>query len=103
MVILYAFVTPYSQNSPWEPTLFLTRFLSAINAKLKELIKLSNLCNFELFACNIEGSISHQKQRNFCFKKVNEPYILTCVKFRAFRRKFLRSDSVYWAQMFRDN
>ena len=28
--------------------------------KLKELIKLSNYCNFQLFACNIEGNISHQ-------------------------------------------
>ena len=33
MVILYAFVTPYSQNSPWEPTLFLTRFLSATTTR----------------------------------------------------------------------
>ena len=29
--------------------------------KLKELIKLSSLCNFQLFASNIEGNISYQK------------------------------------------
>ena len=34
--------------------------------KLNELIKLSNLCNFQLFASNIEGNISHQKLRNCC-------------------------------------
>ena len=37
--------------------------------KLKELIKLSNLCNFQLFASNIEGNISHQKLRNCCVAK----------------------------------
>ena len=34
--------------------------------KLKELIKLSSLCNFQLFASNIEGSVSHQKLRDCC-------------------------------------
>ena len=37
--------------------------------KLKELIKLSNLCNFQLFASNIEGNISHQKLQNCCVAK----------------------------------
>jgi len=32
--------------------------------KLKELIKLSNLSNFQLFASSIEGNISHEKLRN---------------------------------------
>ena len=32
--------------------------------KLKELIKLSDLCNFQRFASSIEGNISHQKLRN---------------------------------------
>ena len=46
--------------------------------KLKELIKLSNFCNFQLFKSNIEGNISHQKLRlcPLCGKKVNEPYII---------------------------
>ena len=37
--------------------------------KLKELIKLENLFNFQLFASNIEGNISHQKVRNYCVAK----------------------------------
>ena len=37
--------------------------------KLKELIKLSSLCNFQLFASNIEGNISYQKLRNCCVAK----------------------------------
>ena len=32
--------------------------------KLKELMKLRNLFNFQLFASNIDGNISHQKLRN---------------------------------------
>ena len=48
MVILYAFVTPYSQNSPWEPTLFLTRFLSdtAANGNVKTLTNLQFMVGF---------------------------------------------------------
>ena len=37
--------------------------------KLTELIKLSNLYNFQLFASNIEGNISHQKLQNCCVAK----------------------------------
>ena len=32
--------------------------------KLKELIKLSNLWNIQLFASSLEGNIRHQKLRN---------------------------------------
>ena len=70
--------------------------------KLKELIKLSNYCNFQLFACNIEGNISHQKLRNCCVAKKLMSHTFS-VKFRVFRREFLRNHSVYWAQIFRDN
>ena len=31
-----------------------------LSAKLKELINLSNLCNFHLFASKIEGNTSHE-------------------------------------------
>ena len=31
-----------------------------ITQKLKELITLSNLCNFQLFESNVEGNISHR-------------------------------------------
>ena len=40
-----------------------------LNAKLKELIKLSNVCNFQLFASHIEGNINHRKLRNCCVAK----------------------------------
>ena len=44
--------------------------------KLKELIKLSSLCNFQLFASNIEGNISYQKLRNCCvLKKENFEFL----------------------------
>ena len=43
--------------------------------KLKELIKLSNLCNFQLFA-SIEGKYQPSKTAKLLGgKKVNEPYI----------------------------
>ena len=70
--------------------------------KLKELIKLRNLCNFQLFASNIEGNISHQKLRNCCVAKKLMSHTFS-VKFRVFKREFLRNHSVYWAQIFRDN
>ena len=65
-------------------------------------MKLSNLCNFQLFACNIEGNISHQKLRNCRVAKTLISHTLS-VKFRVFRTYFLRNHSVYWAQIFRDN
>ena len=70
--------------------------------KLKELIKLRNVWNFQLFASNIEGNISHQKLRNCCVAKKLMSHTFS-VKFRVFRREFLRNHSVYWAQIFRDN
>ena len=70
--------------------------------KLKELIKLSNYCNFQLFACNIEGNISHQKLRNCCVAKKLMSHTFS-VKFRVIRREFLRNHSVYWTHIFRDN
>ena len=70
--------------------------------KLKELIKLSNLCNFQLYTRNIEGNISHQKLRNCCVAKKLTSYTFS-VKFRVVRGGFLRNHSMYWAQSFRDN
>ena len=66
--------------------------------KLKELIKLSNLCNFQLFGSNIEGNISHQKLRNYCVAKKLMSHAFS-VKFRVFRREFLRNHSMYWTQL----
>ena len=65
--------------------------------KLKELIKFNNLCNFQLFASNIEGNISHQKLRNCCVAKKLMSHTFS-VKFRVFRREFLRNHSMYWTQ-----
>ena len=70
--------------------------------KLKELIKLSSLCNSQLFASNIEGNISHQKLWNCLVVKMLMSHTFS-VKFRVFRRECLRNHSVYWAQIFRDN
>ena len=74
--------------------------------KLKELIKLSNLCNFQLFASNIEGNISHQKLRNCWVAKKLMTHTFS-VKFRVFRREFpamLAISPVYriqlWITMF---
>ena len=55
--------------------------------KLKEQIKLSNLCNFQLFASSIEGNISHQKLR-ICWVAKKLKRHTSPVKFRVFRRKF---------------
>ena len=55
--------------------------------KLKELIKLSNLISFQLFASNIEGNISHQKLRNCWVAKKLMSHTFT-VKFRVFRGEF---------------
>ena len=70
--------------------------------KLKELIKLSNLCNFQLFASSIEGNISHQKLRN-CWVAKKLMSHTSPVKFRVFRREFLRDHSIYCDQIFREN
>ena len=51
--------------------------------KLKDLIKLSNLCNFQFFASNIEGNISHQKLRNGPFARWHH-LILRPESFRVF-------------------
>ena len=70
--------------------------------KLKELIKLSNLCNFQLFASSIEGNIRHQKLQN-CWVAKTLMSRTSPVKFRVFRREFLRNHSMNWTQMFREN
>ena len=70
--------------------------------KLKELIKLSNLCNFQLFASSIEGNIRHQKLRN-CWVAKKLMSRTSPVKFRVFRREFLRNHSMNWTQIFREN
>ena len=66
------------------------------------MIKLSNLCNFQLFVSIIEGNVSHQKRRNCWVAKKLMSHIFS-VKFRGVRRQFLRNHSLYWAQIFRDN
>ena len=63
--------------------------------KLTELIMLSNLYNFQLFASNIEGNISHQKLQNCCVAKKLMSNTFS-VKFRTFWRAFLWKHSVYW-------
>ena len=68
--------------------------------KLKELIKLSNLCNFQLFASSIEGNIRHQKLRN-CW--VAKKLMSLTSPVRVFRREFLRNHSMNWTQFFREN
>ena len=70
--------------------------------KLKELIKLSDLYNFQLFASSIEGNISHQKLRNCWVAKKLMSHTYP-VKFRIFRREFLRDRSMYCDQIFREN
>ena len=70
--------------------------------KLKELIKLSNLCNFQLFASSIEGNIRHQKLRNCCVAKKLMSRT-SPVKFRVFRREFLRNHWMNWTLIFREN
>ena len=70
--------------------------------KLKELIKLNNLCNFQLFASSIERNIRHQKLRN-CWVAKKLMSRTSPVKFRVFRREFLRNHSMNRTQIFREN
>ena len=65
--------------------------------KLKELIKLSNLCNFQVV---LKENISHQKLRN-CWVAKKLMSHTSPVKFRVFRRKFLWNHSMYWAKILR--
>jgi len=70
--------------------------------KLKELIKLSNLCNFQLFASSIEGNIRNKELRN-CRVAKKLMSLTSPVKFGVFRREFLRNNSMNWTQFFREN
>ena len=70
--------------------------------KLKELIKLSNLCNFQLFASSIEGNIRHPKLRN-CRVAKKLMSRTSPVKFGVFRREFFRNHSMNWTQIFREH
>ena len=70
--------------------------------KLKELIKLSDLRSFQLFASSIEGNNSHQKLRN-CWVAKKLMSHTPPVKFRVFRGEFLRDHSIYCDQIFREN
>jgi len=70
--------------------------------KLKELIKLSNLCNFQLFASSIEGNMRHQKLRN-CWVAKKFMSRTSPVKFQVYRRKFLRNHAMNWTQILREN
>ena len=59
--------------------------------------------SLQLNAINIiEENISYQKLRNCCVAKNLISHTFS-VKFRVFRRDFLRNQSVYWAQIFRDS
>ena len=76
--------------------------MNKLNQKLKEQINLSCLCNFQLFASDIEGNISLRKFRNsWVAKKLMS--LTFFVKFRVFEREFLRNHSVHRAQIFREN
>ena len=55
--------------------------------KLKELIKLRNLVNFQLFASNIDGNICHQKLRN-CWVETKLMSHTFSVKFRVLEENF---------------
>ena len=52
--------------------------------KLKEFVNISNLCNFQLFASNIEENISDYKLQNCCKRKKlmshtsRNPVLRTC-------------------------
>ena len=70
--------------------------------KLKDLIKLSELCNFQLFESSIEGNNSHQKLRNCWVAKKLMSHTFP-VKFRVFRKEFLRDHQMYCDQIFREN
>ena len=70
--------------------------------KLKEMIKLNNLCTFQLIASSIEGHIKHQKLRN-CWVAKKLMSRTSPVKFGVFRREFLRNHSMNWTQIFREN
>ena len=89
-VIVYIF--------PHYHTTYLTEAV-AVMTKLKDLIKLSD---FQLFASGIEGNNSHQKLRN-CWVAKKFMSHTSPVKFRVFRRKFLRNHSMFWTQIFREN
>ena len=62
--------------------------------KLKEHITLSNLCNFQLFLSNTEGNICYQKLRNCWVAKKLLSHTFF-VKFRVFKREFLRNHLVH--------
>ena len=55
-----------------------------------------------IFAGNIEGNISHQKLRNCWVTKRSTSHTLF-LKFRVFKRKLFRNDSVFRAQISKDN
>ena len=64
--------------------------------KLKELITWGNLHNFQLFASNFEENRKLRK----CWVAKNVMSHTFFVKFRVFRREFLRNHSVYRALSF---
>ena len=74
--------------------------------KLRELIKLSNLNNFQLFARNIEGNISHQTLRSSCVAKNLMSHTFS-VKFRVSEENFsetircigLKCSEIMWTKI----
>ena len=58
--------------NPWKASAH-----AQLNAKVKELVNLSNLCNFQLFTSNNSGKSSHRKLKNCWGKKtLMGPYIV---------------------------
>ena len=55
------------------------------------MINLSNLCNFQLFASNIDGNVSHRELRN-CWLAKRMSYTF-----------FVKKHAVHQALIFRDN
>ena len=70
--------------------------------KLKGLIKLSNLCNFSPLQAILKDISAIKNCRHYYVAKNLMSHTLS-VKFRVFRREFLRNHLVYWTQIFRDN
>ena len=88
-------------------TSLFTFFLIAYNLTHKSRVRMCwAICaifsSLQLNAINIEENISHQKLPNCCVAKKLISHTFS-VKFQVLRREFLRNQSVYWAQIFRDS
>ena len=92
------------------PTSLFTFFLISIRLILKKpwpyirtkFKSWKSWLTWTICASNIEGNISYLTLRNCCETKKLMSHTFF-VKFRVFKREFLRNHSVYRAQIFRDN